>query len=75
YSSNGKVKYTATTGGYRHYHGYCDSEAGDPLLWSGDSGGGLSPAEADRTAGTYQLRAPLHRGHPAPIELPKRGAG
>ena len=42
YGSNGKVKYTATTGGYRHYHGYCDSTAGDPLLWSGDSGGGLT---------------------------------
>lgn len=46
YSASGKVRYTSTGTAVRHYHGYSDSGAGDPLYWTGVSGG---PTRSERT--------------------------
>jgi len=46
YSASGKVRYTSTSPSVRHYHGYSDSGAGDPLYWTGVSGG---PSRVERT--------------------------
>ena len=46
YKTSGTVRHTATGSIHRHYHGYSDSQAGDPLLWSGTSGG---PTRSTRT--------------------------
>jgi len=63
YKTSGKVRYTSTSPSVRHYHGYSDSNAGDPLYWTGVSGGPTRSELKDRP----NLRFDISREVKTPI--------